>query len=150
MKEITRSQMNNYAFKSFRKISFIRARQLTLKDFQYYQGSINTIEGKVSFNIGDFLACGYHNEQWPISKSYLDHHYQRVSAPDKKGFASYQARTIRTACQIHEPFRIKNACGDVMQGKAGDYLIRTPEDCWIVDQTIFEHTYQRFQENAGD
>jgi hypothetical protein len=42
-----------------------------------------------------------------------------------------------------EPFTLRRSKGDILTGKAGDYLVRSGDRMWIIDRTIFEQSYER-------
>lgn len=135
--------MNNLPFQSFQKTALLKARHLTDVDCQQKGGIIQTREGLVGFQPGDYLARGIQNEEWPITKEHFATSYERVSEPDAEGFASFRARDICQAYQMPEPFTVKRTRGDTLTGKAGDYLVRSGERMWIVDCAIFENSYER-------
>lgn len=140
---ITNDEMNAFPFQSFRKIALLQARPLTEVDYQERQGIIQTREGSASFQPGDFLARGVQNEEWPITREHFATSYEQVSEHDAAGFASYRAKDTYQAYQILEPFTLKRSKGDILAGKAGDYLLRSGERMWIIDRTIFEQSYER-------
>ena len=140
---ITNDEMNNLPFQSFQKMALLQARPLTEDDYQQRGGIIQTREGLVGFEPGDYLARGIENEEWPISKEHFATSYERVSELDAEGFASYRARDICQAYQMPEPFTVKRTRGDTLTGKADDYLVRSGDRIWIVDRTIFENSYER-------
>ncbi len=135
--------MNNLPFQSFQKTALLQARPLTGADYEQREGIIHTREGPAGFRLGDYLARGIQNEEWPITKEHFVTSYERVSEPDAEGFASYRATDICQAYQMPEPFTVSKMRGDTLTGKAGDYLVRSGDRMWIVDRTIFEHTYTR-------
>lgn len=151
MEEITPSNVQSYSFKPFRKTASLRARLLTETDYHANNGVIQTPEGISLFSPGDYLAHGTHDEEWPITNKYIQQHYRRISEPDAEGFAEYQAQNIRNACQIDEPFLVRHPNGRIHRGKAGDYLVvHDTNDYWIIDQVIFEETYQALTPGSED
>ena len=140
--EITEQMLDTLPFQSVRKMAVIYARPLTGEDYIQMGGRVKTLEGKVAFQVGDFLARGVQNEEWPIPHDYFYAHYQRLYEPDATGFACYQSATIRQACQIPEAFTVHGANETVFTGQAGDYLLRSKDCIWIVQRTIFEVSYE--------
>ena len=140
--QITEERMNRLPFQLFQKTALLRARPLTEDDYQQRGGIIQTREGPAGFEPGDFLARGVQNEEWPITKEHFAADYERVSEPDTEGFAFYRATGICQAYQMPEAFTVKRTRGDILTGKAGDYLVRSGNRTWIVDRTIFENSYE--------
>ena len=120
---ITDEIMKKLPFQTFRKTSFIRARPLTEQDYQQRNGTIQTREGRVTFEVGDYLARGISDEEWPIAKHLMIKDYTRISEPDSEGFCSYRALDTRQALQMHTKFTIHYNRDTLLSGKAGDYLV---------------------------
>ena len=145
---ITDTMMSTLPFQRFRKAaSFrVRARQLTKEDVEQRAGVVNTLEGPVPCQPGDYLARGIQGEEYPISQTAFAALYDKQSMePDIDGFARYRpAPLLHQAVQITEPFTVDGPRGALFTGKAGDYLVRTEEDtnARIVDRSIFEQTYE--------
>src|SRR6266700_8336398 len=140
---ITTDEMKNLPFQIFRKTALLHARPLTQDDFRQRNGIIQTREGSAGFKPGDYLAHGIQDEEWPITKEHFANSYERVSEPDAEGFAAYRAIDICQAWQIPETFTVSRTRGDILTGKAGDYLVRSGDRLWIVDCAIFESSYER-------
>jgi hypothetical protein len=66
----------------------------------------------------------------------MERTYRRVSAPDRHGWSRWQSLEIREACQMSRPFTVEG-----LQGKAGDFLVRSNGHAWPVDQELFRATY---------
>lgn len=109
--------------------------------------SVETLEGLLHAEAGDFLCRGVNGELWPqkavkllekysASESF-DNGWQRFDPkPDSEGVE---------ATQVDHAFRIQAHWG-ILNGKPGDYVVRSrtdSTDVWIVDKSIFEATYQR-------
>ncbi len=140
---ITAEVMKKLPFRSFRKVSFLRARPLTEKDYQQREGVIATKEGRVSFEVGDYLARGISDEEWPIPGHFFVTNYKSISEPNAEGFCSYHALGTRQALQMRTKFTIQYNRDTILTGKAGDYLVRSGEKVWITEGSIFEHSYKR-------
>lgn len=140
---ITKDEMSNLPFQTFQKTALLQARPLTEDDNQQRSGIIRTREGPAGFEPGDYLARGIEREEWPITKEHFATSYEQVSEPNTEGFAFYRARDICQAYQMPEPFTVRRTKGDILTGKAGDYLVRSGDRIWIVDRTIFENSYKQ-------
>jgi len=139
---ITTEEMNHFPFQSFRKTMLLQARPLTERDYQQRGGLIETREGPIGFQPGDYLARGVQDEEWPITQVHFATGYEPVSVPDTQGFASYRARDACQAYQMPEPFTVtRRARGDTFTGNAGDYLVRSGDRLWVVASSIFEQSY---------
>ncbi len=140
--DIKEGELDTYEFRQFRKIALLKARELTEDDYKKRNGTIKTLEGVVAFLPGDYLMQGVDNEEWATARSSFQATYERVSAFDREGFAVYQANDVRLAYQIREAFVVKKTSGDILNGKAGDYLVKSGENIWVIDRDIFERTYE--------
>lgn len=129
-------------FRQFRKTALLKARELTEEDYKKRDGIIKTLEGVVAFMPGDYLMLGIDNEEWPMTHDNFHATYDRISQFDEEGFALYRTNDIRQAYQVPEAFVVKRANGDVLNGKAGDYLVKYGDKCWIADRNIFERSYE--------
>lgn len=143
---LTYDEMEDFTFRFFQKTALLQARLLTKDDYQQSGGTIQTREGTIEFQPGDYLARGIENEEWSITKDHFSASYERVSEPDSEGFAFYRALDICQAYQITEPFTVRRLRGDILTGKACDYLVRSGTRVWIVDRTIFENSYKLLSE----
>src|SRR5258706_8443187 len=114
---ITYNEMDRLPFKFFHKKALLKARPLTKNDYQERGGAVQTREGPVGFEPGDYLACGIESEEWPITKDHFATGYDRVSEPDAEGFAYYRAIAICQAHQMPEPFTARRKSGDMLTGK---------------------------------
>jgi hypothetical protein len=140
---IMNDEMNTFPFQAFRKTALLHARPLTEDDYKERHGIIQTREGSASFKPGDYLSRGIQDEEWPITREHFAASYEQVTAQDTEGFASYRAKDMYQAYQILEPFTHRRSKGDILIGKAGDYLVRSGDRMWIIDRTIFEQSYER-------
>ncbi len=148
--EITHEMLQRLPFQKVYKTALLHARPLTEEDHRQRHGIIHTLEGPVTFEPGDYLACDTQNdlkEEWPVTKRHLEMEYEQVTEQDESGFASYRATSLRRACQIPEPFTVRIEKGNIIVGKSGDYLIWSHDNSLaVVDRTIFEETYQIISE----
>jgi PGDYG protein len=141
--QFTEQEMNKLPFQSFRKIAPLKARPLTEDDYMQRDGIIQSLEGPIGFQPGDYLARGIQGEEWPIQAGEFAAHYQQIAAPGADGFSFYRATDVRQALQIAESFTVRMKNGDVATGKAGDYLVRSGDSAWVVDRDIFESSYEK-------
>lgn len=133
----------NLSFQQYRKVGLTRARLLTDQDVTELDGKLQTLEGIVSFQPGDYLAVGVAGEQWVISRVTFERTKRAISEPDATGFSDYETLGTVQAVQIHEPFQVRLARGDILNGKLGDYLVRSASgNTWLVDRAIFTQTYE--------
>ncbi len=140
---ITDEIMKKLPFRVFRKTSFIRARPLTEQDYEQRNGTVQTKEGRVTFEAGDYLARGISDEEWPIDRHLMASDYTRISEPDAEGFCFFRALGTRQALQMPIKFTIQYDRETLLRGKAGDYLVRSGNQIWITECSIFELSYKR-------
>ncbi len=143
---LTNDEMDSLPFQLFYKTALLQARPLSEDDYRRRNGIIQTREGPARFEPGDYLARGIESEEWPITREHFAKSYERVSEPDAQGFASYHAMDICQAYQVPETFTVRRTRGDILTGKAGDYLVRSGDRAWIADRVSFERSYQRLPE----
>lgn len=130
--------------KEYRKTAPTKARPLTQKDFDERGGVIETKEGPVTFEVGDYLAVGVAGEEWPIPQSTMERTKRLVTTEqDEHGveWGIYENTTTVRAIQIAEPFEVALERGDILHGNAGDYFVYDGVTCWITAKKIFEATY---------
>jgi hypothetical protein len=90
---ITLDEMKKLPFQFFQKTALLQARQLTDADYQLRNGIIQTREGPVGFEPGDYLARGIQDEEWPITRR---HPQLCVKASSKQA-----SRDLRSPFSIH-------------------------------------------------
>jgi hypothetical protein len=139
---IEERELEMYEFRSFRKTALLKARVLTDDDYKKKNGTIKTLEGVATFMSGDYLMLGIDNEEWPMTQDSFHVTYEKISAFDREGFALYRTNDIRLAYQVLEAFAVKRTNGDVLYGKAGDYLVKSGDRSWVTDRDIFERSYE--------
>jgi hypothetical protein len=114
--------------------------------------SVDTLEGKLTAQAGDFLCRGEAGEVWPQKQKALEFKYNPTSEVDGDGWRKYEPRPDAEgvmAAQISHPFQVQATWGN-LSGKAGDYVAKNfrdrdvayPKDVWIVDQRLFLATYE--------
>ena len=119
--------------------------------------SVKTNEGIETAKAGDFLCRGEAGDIWPQSAKNLEAKYQKTDEVDADGWQKHVPRPDNQgvmAAQISHPFEVHATWG-VLSGKAGDYIVKNfgdreiahPTDVWIVDQAVFQATYQAVKTN---
>lgn len=108
---------------------------------------IQTLEGFVSAEVGDYLCRGIEGEYWPQTKKRLLERYFATNHLDQEGWQRFDPKPDLQPVQavaIDHPFRVLAQWGE-LTGKAYDYLVQSKadnKDIWIVDKTIFEASYE--------
>ncbi len=113
---------------------------------------VDTLEGNVTANAGDFLCRGVDGELWPQSARSLTTNYTPTKVVDGDGwrmFLPQRAASGILAAVVHRPFTVSTPWG-TLSGRAGDYLVKRqtdehadyPEDVWIVAKNLFRKTYR--------
>lgn len=109
--------------------------------------SVETIEGLLHAEAGDYLCRGVNSELWPQKAVKLLEKYSPTESFDN-GWQCFSPKSDSEgveATQVDHAFRIQAHWG-ILNGKPGDYVVRSrtdSTDVWIVDKSIFEATYQR-------
>ena len=108
--------------------------------------TIETKEGPVTAQGGDYIMTGTEGENWPIPAAKFEETYDILSTYDKepvKGEAA-KKKIIVFAKQMSEPFQVKVSwSSDLLSGDPGDYLVQYgPGDYGVVGKEIFEKTYE--------
>jgi len=117
--------------------------------------TVNTLEGNIKCQAGDYLCKGPSGDQWPQKEESLFKKYDSEpgSKPDKDGWQKFipkpDAKGVM-ASQIAHEFSIEHSTWGTFHGNAGGYLVKNytdkdndyPEDIWIVNKEIFEATYE--------
>jgi len=109
---------------------------------------VQTIEGLLSANAGDFLCRGIAGELWPQRAEKLREKYIPSGEIDSAGwerFAPKPGAAPVNAAKAEASFRVISRWGELF-GKANDYVVCSttdPTDIWIVDGAIFETSYRQ-------
>ena len=128
-------------FVKFRKTKPIWARQLT------EETSVETIEGPIVAQAGDFLCRGIEGEYWPQKEDKLRSKYIPTGKVDPDGWQEFAPDPDAApvyATPVLYPFQIQAQWG-LLSGQACDYAVRAendPSDVWIVKRQIFKASYQ--------
>jgi hypothetical protein len=117
--------------------------------------TVKTIEGTEAVQAGDYLCRGEAGDIWPQTAKNLGAKYEKAGDADAEGWCKYVPRPDNQgvmAAQVPHAFTIRARWG-LLSGKAGDYVIKSfsdrevayPDDVWLVDQKLFQATYQRVE-----
>ena len=117
----------------------------------YNNGHIQTKETSsgdagVAFTPRDAILTGSANESWPIARAT----FEKTYAPAKRSRMGRDGRFFKKAApvlgvQMQKAFAVTASWGR-LEGKPGDWLVQYDDqgkDFGIVDQGIFEQTYER-------
>ncbi len=141
---MTGNEANHLEYAEYHKTGLTRARRLTEQDWQDRQGVIATLENPaVGFIPGDYLCLGVQEEEWPTSAASFEATKRTVSGPDEAGFCLYATTTTVLAVAMPHEFEVRLVRGAVLQGKAGDYLVKREGRLWVVDRAVFQQSYVR-------
>jgi hypothetical protein len=132
-------------------VHFAVQRDLTRTDNPYNKGHIRTRETSagnagVAFKAGDAILTGTAGESWPIAKATFETTY----APAEESRMGQDGKFFKKplpvlGVQMKELFAVTASWGR-LEGKPGDWLVQYDEvggDFGIVDQGVFEQTYER-------
>lgn len=133
-----------------RKTRPIWTKQLTQPE------TVQTLEGPESVPAGTYLCRGDAGDIWPQTEERLLTKYSRTTQLDEDGWQRWDPKPDAAgvmAAQVPHVFQVQAQWG-LLSGKPGDYLIKNyvdrsiqyPTDIWIVDQTLFNATYERTNE----
>jgi tetratricopeptide (TPR) repeat protein len=133
-------------WRHYRKTKPIWARQLEQPQL------VDTREGPVQANAGDYLCRGIAGELWPQKATKLNSTYDPTQNVDADGWREYQPSGDSEgvyAVSVDKPFSVTATFG-TLHGKPGDYVVKHaadrltayPEDIWIVGRAVFDSTYE--------
>jgi hypothetical protein len=114
--------------------------------------TVKTLEGTETVRAGDYLCRGEAGDVWPQKAEDLERKYLVTDEIDDDGWHRYDPRPDAAgalAARVAHSFQVEAKWG-TLSGKAGDYVlknfadadVRYPSDVWIVDQTLFDATYE--------
>ena len=108
--------------------------------------TIETKEGPVTAQGGDYIMTGTEDENWPIPAIKFEQTYDILSTYDKEPVRGEAAKKkiIAFAKQMSEPFQVKVSwSSDLLSGDPDDYLVQYgPGDYGVVGKEIFDKTYE--------
>ena len=109
---------------------------------------VETIEGTLSANAGDFICRGVAGELWPQQAKTLREKYIPSGVIDSDGWERFDPKPGASpveAAKAETSFRVTSKWGELF-GKANDYVVCSttePTDIWIVDGAMFETSYRQ-------
>lgn len=115
--------------------------------------TVQTLEGAEQVPAGTYLCRGEAGDVWPQSEERLTAKYDMTDEIGEQGWRLCDPKTDAAgvmAAQLPHPFQVQAKWG-LLAGKVGDYVVKNyedrdndnPADVWIVDETLFEATYER-------
>jgi len=132
-------------------VHFAVQSDLTRTDPPYSKGHIRTREtpagdAGVAFTAGDAILTGGAEESWPIAKATFETTYAPAAGSRMGEDGKFFKKPLPVlAVQMKEPFAVTASWGR-LEGKPGDWLVQYDDvgkDFGIVDQGVFEQTYDR-------
>lgn len=115
-------------------------------EFARQDGVLISLEGPNRYRAGDALVTGSTGSRWSVARERFEAKYQAVPPTVPGGDGPYRARPLPVlARQIAEPFTAaRSAGGDVLRGKAGDWLLQYgPGDFGVAEQSRFAQVYRK-------
>ena len=117
--------------------------------------SVETLEGAECVPAGNYLCRGEAGDIWPQSEERLLSKYTITKEVDEQGWHKYNPKSDASgvmAAQVPHAFQVHAEWGQ-LSGKPGDFVVKNygdrnienPADVWIVDQALFQVTYERVQ-----
>lgn len=115
-------------------------------EFARQDGELISLEGPNRYRAGDALVTGSTGSRWSVARERFEAKYQAVPPTVAGEDGPYRARPLPVlARQIAEPFAAaRSAGGDVLHGKAGDWLLQYgPGDFGVAEQARFAQVYRK-------
>ena len=114
-------------------------------DFAATGGALSTMEGPVTYSVGDALLTGTEGERWPVARDTFDLNYAPV-APTRPGKPGrYRKRPLIVWAKLMtEAFDVTlDRDRGSLRGEPGDWLVQyAPADFSVVSARIFAQTYE--------
>jgi PGDYG protein len=114
-------------------------------EFAVAGGTLESAVGTNRYAVGDALITGTTGDRWCVSRDRFDAKYAAEEPTQSGQPGSYRNRPlpVRARC-MDVPFCVRrSAGGDVLRGKAGDWLVQyAPGDHGIVAQDRFASVYR--------
>ena len=118
-----------------------------------HEETVKTLEGEEQVPAGNYLCRGEAGDIWPQNKDRLTAKYTLTDEVDEQGWRKCDPKPDAAgvmAAQVSHAFQVQAKWG-LLSGKPGDFIVKNyedrdndnPEDVWIVDQGLFEATYER-------
>ena len=118
-----------------------------------HEETVKTLEGEERVPAGNYLCRGEAGDIWPQNKDRVTAKYTLTDEVDEQGWRKCDPKPDTAgvmAAQVPHAFQVQAKWG-LLSGKPGDFIVKNfedrgadyPEDVWIVDQALFEATYER-------
>lgn len=106
---------------------------------QTTSGTLNTLEGPLTFNPGDWIITGIKGERYAVPNEKFIKLYDKVEGEQdiyrkKPGYID--------AIELRHPLDLVRSDG-VMHGKVGDFLADNGESQYIIDGDVMKLSYER-------
>lgn len=111
-------------------------------------GTVASREGPNHYRAADALVIGSGGDRWSVSRDRFDERYLSVPPLRHGADGAYRNKPLPVlAKRILEAFTVRRcAAGDLLQGRAGDWLLQyAPGDWGIVDDAKFRRLYRPYQ-----
>jgi hypothetical protein len=115
--------------------------------------TVKTLEGEEQVPAGNYLCRGEAGDIWPQKEERLTAKYNLTDDTDEHGWRKCLPKPDAAgvmAAQVPHAFQVQAKWGQ-LSGKPGDFIVKNyedrdtdhPEDVWVVDQGLFQATYER-------
>ena len=115
--------------------------------------TVKTLEGDEEVPAGNYLCRGEAGDIWPQSAERLTAKYTLTDEVGEQGWRKCDPKPDAAgvmAAQVPHAFQVVAKWG-LLKGKQDDFIVKNykernndhPQDVWIVDQALFEATYER-------
>ena len=108
-------------------------------------GTLETLEGKVSYLPGDAIVTGVRGERWPVPKAAFDRKYAPVNTLHAEHSGNYLTRPVQVlATQLLTSYTVQlDTDRGEIQGHAGDWLVQYEDGSQaIIAADIFLQSYE--------
>jgi hypothetical protein len=113
--------------------------------FAAAEGSVQTLEGKVTYHAGDAVLTGTRGERWPVGRAAFLASYDPL-APTQRGENGRYVKRPQPVLALQLDTSVEVAVGwqsDTLRGRPGDWLLRYADGSHgVVSDDIFRETYE--------
>ena len=109
-------------------------------------GVVASRDGGNHYRANDALVTGSNGDRWSVSRDRFDARYEPAGNLIHGSDGTYRNKPLPVlARQIGEDFAVHRAIGgDLLQGRAGDWLLQyAPGDWGVVEKEKFSRVYRR-------
>lgn len=120
--------------------------------FAEANGTLQTLEGPVTYATGDAMVTGIHGERWPIPRSRFDASYHAAPNTQDQRDGRYMKNPREVwAWMADQDMEIPLRQGTgVLHAQAGAIVVQYgPGDCAVVQPDIFSKTYRRIPDKTA-